>query len=73
MTNNHANSGRDKSDMSRELLQNELDILLTRGVHGLYVYAEDPALREAPKTNLHARQPCPLVLQIPPGEVQPYA
>ncbi len=39
--------------MSRELLQNELDILLTRGVHGLYVYTEDPALREAPKTNLH--------------------
>lgn len=32
-------------DVSDELLRNELNVLLTRGVHGLYIYAVDPALR----------------------------
>lgn len=31
--------------LSDELLQNELNVLLTRGVHGLYLYAVDPALQ----------------------------
>lgn len=35
-----------KADLSQELLQNELNVLLTRGVHGLYVYAVDDELRE---------------------------
>ena len=35
-----------KVDFSEELLKNELNVLLTRGVHGLYIYAVDPELRE---------------------------
>lgn len=31
--------------LSDELLQNELNVLLTRGVHGLYLYAVDPELQ----------------------------
>ncbi len=29
-----------------ELLANELNVLLTRGVNGLYIYAVDPALQD---------------------------
>lgn len=36
-----------KVDVSQELLQNELNVLLTRGVHGLYLYAVDSELQEA--------------------------
>jgi DUF2075 family protein len=36
-----------KIDVSDELLQNELNVLLTRGVHGLYLYAVDPELQAA--------------------------
>nr|WP_277627978.1 DUF2075 domain-containing protein [Arsenicicoccus dermatophilus] len=32
--------------IAEELLRNELNVLLTRGVRGLYLYAVDPALRE---------------------------
>ena len=28
-----------------KLLRNEFNVLMTRGVHGLYIYAVDPALR----------------------------
>ncbi|MEW6974499.1 DNA/RNA helicase domain-containing protein [Trueperella pyogenes] len=52
VTKNRSDSGRDKEEVSRELLQNELNVLLTRGVHGLYIYAEDPELREALKASL---------------------
>lgn len=50
--NKHATQKRTLSDKSKvsvaeELLRNELNVLLTRGVHGLYIYAVDPALREA--------------------------
>ncbi len=31
------------------LLKNELNVLLTRGVNGLYIYAVDEQLREALK------------------------
>ncbi|MGC9615138.1 DNA/RNA helicase domain-containing protein [Staphylococcus pasteuri] len=31
------------------LLKNELNVLLTRGVNGLYIYAVDDQLREALK------------------------
>lgn len=34
-----------KADVSIELLKNELNVLMTRGVHGLYIYACDPELR----------------------------
>lgn len=35
-----------KSKFGKQLLQNELRVLLTRGVKGLYIYACDDALRE---------------------------
>ncbi|AYW48400.1 ATP-dependent exonuclease [Tetragenococcus osmophilus] len=34
-------------DVSKSLLNNELNVLLTRGVNGLYIYAVDPELQEA--------------------------
>jgi len=33
--------------VAEELLRNELNVLLTRGVHGLYIYAVDDALQQA--------------------------
>lgn len=36
-----------KEDVSDFLLKNELNVLLTRGVNGLYIYAVDKDLREA--------------------------
>lgn len=38
-----------KSKFGETLLRNEVKVLLTRGVKGLYIYACDPALREALK------------------------
>lgn len=35
-----------KRSYAVENLRNELNVLLTRGVHGLYIFAVDPALRE---------------------------
>lgn len=37
----------EKIIISDQLLANELNVLLTRGVHGLYIYAVDPELRKA--------------------------
>jgi len=34
-------------DVTCELLRNELNVLLTRGVHGLYIYAVDEQLQQA--------------------------
>ena len=36
-----------KIDVSEFLLKNELNVLLTRGVNGLYIYAVDEELRNA--------------------------
>ena len=36
-----------KTYLYDQLLPNELNVLLTRGVHGLYLYAVDDALRAA--------------------------
>ena len=36
-----------KQKFGEELLKNELNVLLTRGVHGLYIYAVDPELQAA--------------------------
>ncbi|WP_265481211.1 DUF2075 domain-containing protein [Lactiplantibacillus plantarum] len=36
-----------KIDVSEELLRNELNVLLTRGVHGLYIFAVDEELQQA--------------------------
>ncbi|MBB5887144.1 DUF2075 family protein [Lactovum miscens] len=36
-----------KEEVSDLLLKNELNVLLTRGVNGLYIYAVDKYLREA--------------------------
>lgn len=38
-----------KATVTDEIFPNELNILLTRGVHGLYVFAVDPALQAALK------------------------
>lgn len=39
-----------KVSVAEVLIRNELNVLLTRGVHGLYIYAVDDELREALKT-----------------------
>ncbi|OFI47719.1 ATP-dependent exonuclease [Floricoccus penangensis] len=39
----------EKVEVSDKLLKNELNVLLTRGVNGLYIYAVDEELREALK------------------------
>lgn len=36
-----------KQSFAEELLRNQLNVLLTRGVHGLYIYAVDDELRDA--------------------------
>lgn len=36
-----------KMRFGKQLLKNELNVLLTRGVHGLYLHAVDPALQIA--------------------------
>jgi len=36
-----------KQVVADELLENELNVLLTRGVHGLYIFAVDPELQQA--------------------------
>ncbi|AZA09893.1 DUF2075 domain-containing protein [Corynebacterium pseudopelargi] len=36
-----------KHNLALSLLRNELNVLMTRGVHGLYIYAVDEQLREA--------------------------
>lgn len=36
-----------KIDVAAELLRNEMNVLMTRGVNGLYIYAVDPELRKA--------------------------
>ena len=46
--NSKATQKRDsKKSYAERLLNNELNVLLTRGVHGLYIYAVDPKLRKA--------------------------
>ena len=39
----------EKRSFAEKLIRNELNVLLTRGVHGLYIYAVDPELREVLK------------------------
>lgn len=46
-TNKRTLADGQKVSVANELLQNELNVLMTRGVHGLYIYAVDPALRAA--------------------------
>lgn len=48
-TQNRTLSDGTKSKFGETLLRNEVKVLLTRGVKGLYIYACDPALREALK------------------------
>lgn len=48
--NSKATNKRDGTkDFSRQNLSNELNVLLKRGVHGLYLFAVDPGLQEALK------------------------
>lgn len=44
-TNKRTMDNGDKKDVSDELIRNELNVLMKRGVHGLYIYAVDDALR----------------------------
>lgn len=46
VTNQRTLANGEKKHIGEELLANELNVLMTRGVHGLYVYAVDEALRE---------------------------
>lgn len=34
-----------KKSFAEDLLRNQLNVLMTRGVHGVYIYAVDPALQ----------------------------
>ena len=51
------NKRNSKKSYAKELLKNEFNVLMTRGVHGLYIYAVDQelqdALKEAAKNNLN--------------------
>ena len=47
VTNRRSLDDGTKLDVSLDLLRNEMNVLLTRGVNGLYIYAVDPQLREA--------------------------
>lgn len=44
-TRNRTLSDNTKAKFTEELLKNELNVLLTRGVNGLYIYAVDEALQ----------------------------
>ena len=46
-TNHRTLANGKKVDVHDELLANELNVLMTRGVHGLYIYAVDDQLRQA--------------------------
>lgn len=48
-TQNRTLSDKSKQNFAEELLKNELNVLLTRGVNGLYIYAVDDELRKALK------------------------
>lgn len=41
-----------KKEFSQKLIQNEFNVLMTRGVNGLYIYAVDPTLRKALKQKI---------------------
>ncbi len=45
-TQNRTMSDKSKKKLADELIPNELNVLLTRGVNGLYIYAVDDALRK---------------------------
>ena len=46
--NTNATQKRDSNkSYADELLKNEFNVLLTRGVHGLYIHAVDPVLQKA--------------------------
>lgn len=48
-TQNRTLSDKSKQNFAEELLKNELNVLMTRGVNGLYIYAVDKELNEALK------------------------
>ncbi|WP_283583590.1 DUF2075 domain-containing protein [Limosilactobacillus difficilis] len=45
-----------KQKFSTELIKNEFNVLMTRGVHGLYLHAVDPALQKALKEAVNKKQ-----------------
>lgn len=54
-TNKRTMSDGTKVSVGENLLANELNVLLTRGVHGLYIYATDEALREELRKSVKTR------------------
>ncbi|ERH35123.1 hypothetical protein SEQU_07525 [Staphylococcus equorum UMC-CNS-924] len=46
---NRTLSDNTKQDFAEMLLQNELNVLITRGINGLFIYAVDDELRSALK------------------------
>lgn len=42
----------EKKNFGEELIKNEMNVLMTRGVHGLFIYAVDEALREKLKSSV---------------------
>ncbi|ASA48350.2 DUF2075 domain-containing protein [Corynebacterium pseudotuberculosis Cp162] len=53
VTNKRTMLNKEKIDLSDQLMRNELNVLLTRGIHGLYVYAVDDELRHALSAKVH--------------------
>ncbi|MFA9465603.1 MAG: DNA/RNA helicase domain-containing protein, partial [Velocimicrobium sp.] len=56
--NQNATKARSLNDGSKRkfgetLIKNEVNVLMTRGVDGLYIYAQDPSLREALKKQMY--------------------
>lgn len=52
VTNNRTMENGEKENFSEELIKNEMNVLMTRGVHGLYIYAVDDELREQLKKSV---------------------
>lgn len=61
-------SDQSKRAVATELLRNELNVLLTRGVHGLYIYAVDKQLQRALKEAMSTSNVTQMH-EIPLGEV----
>lgn len=52
VTNNRTMENGEKKNFGEELIKNEMNVLMTRGVHGLFIYAVDEALREKLKSSV---------------------
>ncbi|APT17882.1 hypothetical protein FC62_GL000096 [Amylolactobacillus amylotrophicus DSM 20534] len=55
-TNRRTLKNGEKKDFAEKFLNNELNVLLTRGVNGMYIYAVDDELRAALKKNVESKK-----------------